>query len=138
VLADDLAACAEVAARIDIPVATGENNYTRFEFRDLIERRAARYLMPDICRANGFSETLKIGRLAAAHQIAVSPHVVHELSLQVAGALSNGFLVEWIDWVPDDLFAQMPVMDHGDFLIPDRPGHGMALAPGAERKYRID
>ncbi len=34
-------------------------------------------------------------------------------------ALSNGFLVEWIDWVPDDLFAQMPVMDHGDFLIPD-------------------
>jgi L-alanine-DL-glutamate epimerase-like enolase superfamily enzyme len=138
VLADDLAACAEVAARIDIPVATGENNYTRFEFRDLIERRAARYLMPDICRANGFSETLKIGRLAAAHQIAVSPHVVHELSLQVAGALSNGFLVEWIDWVPDDLFAQMPVMDHGDFLIPDRPGHGMALAPGAERKYRAE
>ena len=138
VLADDLAACAEVAARIDIPVATGENNYTRFEFRDLIERRAARYLMPDICRANGFSETLKIGRLAAAHQIAVSSHVVHELSLQVAGALSNGFLVEWIDWVPDDLFAQMPVMDHGDFLIPDRPGHGMALAPEAERKYRID
>jgi L-alanine-DL-glutamate epimerase-like enolase superfamily enzyme len=64
--------------------------------------------------------------------------VVHELSLQVAGALSNGFLVEWIDWVPDDLFAQMPVMDHGDFLIPDRPGHGMALAPGAERKYRAE
>jgi L-alanine-DL-glutamate epimerase-like enolase superfamily enzyme len=138
VLADDLAACAEVAARIDIPVATGENNYTRFEFRDLIERRAARYLMPDVCRANGFSETLKIGRLAAAHQIAVSPHVVHELSLQVAGALGNGFLVEWIDWVPDDLFAQMPVMDRGDFLIPNRPGHGMALAPGAERKYRAD
>ena len=138
VLADDLAACAEVAARIDIPVATGENNYTRFEFRDLIERRAARYLMPDVCRANGFSETLKIGRLAAAHQVAVSPHVVHELSLQVAGALANGFLVEWIDWVPEDLFAQMPVMDRGDFLIPDRPGHGMALAPGAERKYRAD
>src|SRR6266852_3999308 len=137
VLADDIAACAEVAHAIRIPVATGENNYTRFEFRDLIERGAARYLMPDVCRANGFSETLRIGRLAAAHQIAVSPHVVHELSLQVAGALSNGFLVEWIDWVPDDLFAQMPVMDHGDFLIPDRPGHGMALAPGAERKYRI-
>ena len=136
VLADDLAACAEVAARIEIPVATGENNYTRFEFRDLIERRAARYLMPDICRANGFSETLKIGRLAAAHQVAVSPHVVHELSLQVAGALSNGFLVEWIDWVPDDLFEQMPVMEGGDFLIPDRPGHGMTLAPGAEKKYR--
>ena len=92
--------------------------------------------MPDVCRANGFSETLKIGRLAAAHQIAVSPHVVHELSLQVAGALSNGFLVEWIDWVPDDLFAEMPAWTTATSCIPDRPGHGMALAPGAERKYR--
>ena len=41
VLADDIAACAEVARAIRIPVATGENNYTRFEFRELIERRAA-------------------------------------------------------------------------------------------------
>src|ERR1700730_6411796 len=137
-LADDLAACAEVARAIRIPVATGENNYTRFEFRELIHRRAARHLMPDVCRANGYTETLKIGRLASAHQVAVSPHVVHELSLQVAGALSNGFLVEWIDWVPEDLFAEMPVLEGGDFLIPDRPGHSMALAPEAERKYLID
>src|SRR2546427_522578 len=80
VLADDMAACAEVSEKIGIPVATGENNYTRYEFRELIERRAARYLMPDVCRANGYSETLRIARLAAAHSVAVSPHVVHELS----------------------------------------------------------
>lgn len=137
VLADDLAACAEVAHAIRIPVATGENNYTRYEFRELCERRAARYLMPDVCRANGFSETLRIGHLAAAHQLAVSPHVVHELSLHVVGALSNGFLVEFIDWTPPDLFADMPRCEEGHFRIPERPGHGMALAPGAERKYRV-
>ena len=136
VLADDLAACAEVAHAIRIPVATGENNYTRYEFRELCERRAARYLMPDVCRANGFSETLRIGHLAAAHQLAVSPHVVHELSVHVVGALSNGFLVEFIDWTPPDLFADMPRCEEGHFRIPERPGHGMALAPGAERKYR--
>jgi L-alanine-DL-glutamate epimerase-like enolase superfamily enzyme len=137
VLADDLVACAEVAHGIRIPVATGENNYSRFEFRELIERRAARYLMPDVCRANGFSETLRIGRLAAAHQVAVSPHVVHELSLHVVGALSNGFLVEFIDWTPPDLFVEMPRCEDGQFRIPDRPGHGMALASGAERKFRL-
>lgn len=137
VLADDLAACAEVAHAIRIPVATGENNYTRYEFRELCERRAARYLMPDVCRANGFSETLRIGHLAAAHQLAVSPHVVHELSLHVVGALSNGFLVEFIDWTPPDLFADIPRCEEGHFRIPERPGHGMALAPGAERKYRV-
>jgi L-alanine-DL-glutamate epimerase-like enolase superfamily enzyme len=136
VLADDPAACAEVAAKINIPVATGENNFTRYEFRELIERRAARYLMPDVCRANGYSETLRIGHLAAAHQLAVAPHVAHELSLQVCGALSNGFLVEYMDWVPPDLFEEMPACKDGAFRIPDKPGHGMALARGAVEKYR--
>jgi len=136
VLADDAAACAEVSQRIKIPVATGENNYTRYEFRDLIERKAARYLMPDVCRANGFSETLKIGHLAAAHGVALSPHVVHELSLHVVGALANGFLVEFMDWAPPDLFEQMPECKGGRFRIPDRPGHGMALARGAIDRYR--
>jgi L-alanine-DL-glutamate epimerase-like enolase superfamily enzyme len=137
VLADDLAACAEVAQAIRIPVATGENNYTRYEFRELIERRAARYVMPDVCRANGFSETLRIGHLAAAHGVKISPHVVHELSLQVAGALDNAFLVEFIDWTPPDLLTGMPVCEDGHFRVPDRPGHGLDLHPDAERKYRM-
>src|SRR6266436_2142446 len=137
VLADDIAACAEVAHAIRIPVATGENNYTRFEFRELIERRAARYLMPDVCRANGYTETMRIGQLAAAHQVALSPHVVHELSLHVAAALPNSFLVEWIDWVPADLFEGMPKCEGGAFRISDRPGHGISLTADAEKKYRL-
>jgi L-alanine-DL-glutamate epimerase-like enolase superfamily enzyme len=136
VLADDPAGCAEVARSIAIPVATGENNYTRFEFRDLVERRAASYLMPDVCRANGFSETLRIGHHAAAHQVALAPHVVHELSIQVVGALSNGFIVEFIDWAPPDLFEEMPQCADGSFRIPDRPGHGIALSKGAKDRYR--
>src|SRR5688500_3796151 len=137
VLADDLAACAEVARAIRIPVATGENNYTRYEFREAIERRAATYLMPDVCRANGFTETLRIGALAAAHQVAVSAHVVHELSLHVACAMPNAFLVEFIDWTPSDLFEGMPRCEDGAFRISERPGHGIALAPDAEKKYRM-
>src|SRR5258706_381591 len=136
VVADDLAACEEVSKKIGIPVATGENNYTRYEFRDLVERKAARYLMPDVCRANGYSEVLKIGHLAAAHQVAVSPHVVYELSIQICGALSNGFLVELMDWMPPDLFEELPQCKDGEIRIPERPGHGMTLARGAIEKYR--
>jgi D-arabinonate dehydratase len=137
VLADDLAACAEVARAIRIPVATGENNYTRFEFREAVERRAATYLMPDVCRANGFSETLRIGALAAAHQVAVSPHVVHELSVHVAAAMPNAFLVEFIDWMPSDVLDGMPRCEDGAFRVADRPGHGLTLSADAERKYRM-
>jgi D-arabinonate dehydratase len=135
-LADDIKGVAEIQKSIKIPVATGENNYTRWEFRDLIELGAARYLMPDVCRALGYSETMRIGRMAAAHSVLVSPHVVHELSLHIIGALPNAFLVEFIDWAPPDLFEDMPKCKDGQFRIPDRPGHGMSLARGAREKYR--
>jgi L-alanine-DL-glutamate epimerase-like enolase superfamily enzyme len=135
VLADDLAGCAEVARAIRIPVATGENNYTRFEFRDLAERRAARYFMPDVGRANGFSETLRIGQLAAAYGIRVTPHVLHELSSHVAGALANAWLVEWIDWVPEDLFERRPAIEGGSVVIPNEPGHGMGIQAEAFERY---
>ena len=91
--------------------------------------------MPDVCRANGFSETLKIGHLAAAHGVAVSPHVVHEISLHVVGALQNGFLVEYMDWAPPDLFeehARVPrrTLPHPR---PARPRHG----PRARRDRQV-
>jgi len=136
VLADDYAGMAEVAATIRIPVAAGENHYTRWEFKELLERRAAKYLMPDVCRANGFSETLRIGRLAAAHGVALTPHLIHEISIHVVGALANGFLVEFMDWAPPDLFAELPECRDGLIRIPDRPGHGMSLHPKAIEKYR--
>ena len=138
VSADDISLCSEVARNISIPVATGENNYTRYEFRDLIERKAARYLMPDVCRANGFSETLKIGHLAAAHGVAVSPHVAYEISIQVAAALSNAFLVELMDWMPPDLFEDIPACRDGMIRLPERPGHGMTLHKNAIANYRTE
>jgi hypothetical protein len=75
-------------------------------------------------------------QLAAAHQIAFTPHVPHELSLHVLGALSNGFLAEYIAWAPSDLFEGMPRCEDGHFRIPDRPSHGISLAPEAARRYR--
>ena len=136
VSSDDNLSCSAVSQAINIPVATGENHYNRYEFRDLIEKKAATYLMPDVCRANGFSETLKIAHLAAAHGIAVSPHVVYEISIQISGAISNGFLVELMDWMPPDLFVELPECKDGHIRILERPGHGMVLHKDAVPKYR--
>ena len=136
VLADDYDGYAEVARSIRIPIAGGENHYTRWEFKQLFDRKAIQYAMPDVCRANGFSETLRIGRLAAAHGVALTPHLIHEIAVHVVGALSNGFLVEFMDWAPPDLFAELPECKDGFIRIPNRPGHGMALHPKAIEKYR--
>jgi L-alanine-DL-glutamate epimerase-like enolase superfamily enzyme len=136
VLADDIDGYEEVARSIRIPIAAGENHYTRWEFKQLLDRKAVKFLMPDVCRANGFTETLRIGKLGAAYGAMLSPHLIHEISIHVVGALSNGFLVEFMDWAPPDLFEQVPECKDGVIRIADRPGHGMALHSKAIEKYR--
>jgi len=50
--------------------------------------------------------------------------------------IGDGFLVEFMDWAPPDLFAELPECKDGFIRIPNRPGHGMALHPKAIEKYR--
>ncbi|MBM3558652.1 MAG: mandelate racemase/muconate lactonizing enzyme family protein [Alphaproteobacteria bacterium] len=138
VLADNIDQCAEVAMSISIPVATGENEYTRYGFRDLIATKAAQYLNPDIHRCGGFSEMMKISHLAAAYDIKVAPHLVPELSVSVLVAIPNGSLVEVLAGSPEDLWEDMPKIVDGHMAPPDRPGHGMEFSAGAVKRYTVD
>jgi len=135
VLADNIAECAEVALSIPIPVATGENEYTRYGFRDLIEAKAAHYLNPDIHRAGGFSEMLKISHLAAAHNVKIAPHLVPELSIHVLVSIPNAALVEYLAGSPDDLWVEPVEIVGGMMSPPNRPGHGMEFSPEALSRY---
>ena len=82
VQAYDLAGSARVAAELDTPIASGETEYTRYGFQDMIERRAADIFMPDLERVGGVSEWIKVAHMAAAVDIPVSPHIFTEHSLQ--------------------------------------------------------
>lgn len=137
VLADNIAECAEVARAIRTPVATGENEYTRYGFRDLIDAKAAQYLNPDIHRVGGFSEMMKISHLAAAYNVKIAPHLVPELSIQVMAAIPNGALVEVLAGSPDDLFRDPIEVVDGTITLPDRPGHGVEFSKEAIKRYAI-
>src|SRR5207247_933050 len=58
-------------------------------------------------------------------------------AVRMPAALPHSFLVEFIDWTPGDLFEGRPKCEGGAFRVPDRPGHGIALGPDAEKKYRL-
>ena len=75
VSADNIAGLAEVRRATDIPIATGENEQTRFGFRDLIAARAVDILQPDIAIAGGLTECQRICGLASAHELTVAPHL---------------------------------------------------------------
>ena len=71
---DDFDGYAELTAKSDVPIATGEHEYTRWGFKRFIDQEALDILQPDIYWAGGLSETLKIAAYATAHDLITIPH----------------------------------------------------------------
>ena len=130
--------CAAVARAIPIPVATGENEYSRFGFRDLITAGAAQFLNPDVHRCGGFSEMQKISHLAAAYNVRIAPHLVPELSVHMLVSIPNADLVEVLAGSPRDLFEHPVEVVDGALEAPMRPGHGVAFTAEALKRYATD
>jgi D-galactarolactone cycloisomerase len=64
-----------VRAALDVPIAGGEAEFTRWGFRDLIEGACVDIAQPDLCVSGGFTEFLRINAIASAHGVQVIPHV---------------------------------------------------------------
>jgi hypothetical protein len=100
---------AKVVDAVDVPVAAGEHEYTRWQFRDLIERANPAVLQPDLVKCAGISEAVKIAALASAHHKLPVPRQtqptigqaanLHDASVFVAGEtaqeLSHGWGSNW-------------------------------------------
>lgn len=137
VQAYDLEGSARVAAEIDTPIASGETEYGRYGFRDMLERKSADVLMPDLERVGGVTEWVRVAHMAAAYDVPVSPHIFSEHSLQLCGAISNVTYAEHMPWFAG-LFQERIEMVDGDLLIPDRPGMGFRFDPDAVERYADD
>lgn len=74
ILFDNADTMAEFARSVRVPVATGEQLYTRWEFRALLEQNAVGIIQPDICHAGGLSELRKIAAMAETYYVTLAPH----------------------------------------------------------------
>ena len=136
VKAYDLAGSARVAAELDTPIASGETEFTRYGFQDMLERGSADILMPDLERVGGVSEWMKVAHMASALDVPVSPHIFTEHSLQLCAAAANVNYSEHMPWFTE-LFQERMEMDEGNILIPDRPGMGFNFDPDAVGKFAV-
>jgi L-alanine-DL-glutamate epimerase-like enolase superfamily enzyme len=134
VAAHDLEASAEVARGITMPLASGENEYTRHGFARMIAMRAADILMPDLQRVGGPSEFLKVAALAATHGKPISSHLFPEQSLQLLGAIDGVHSLEHLSWYAP-LYSESLEMVGGEVLVPDRPGWGFSFDPAALKRF---
>jgi len=146
VSADNLAGLAEVRRATDIPIATGENEQTRFGFRDLIAAGAVDILQPDIAIAGGITECQRIAALAAAHELTVAPHLWGSAILFAAGlhlcvATPCATVVEFTrgeNPLLHELVEETFALVDGHVLAPERPGLGLTLRRDFVRAITVD
>ncbi|MCC6176972.1 MAG: galactonate dehydratase [Chloroflexi bacterium] len=132
---ENIDALADLRARSPIPIATGEMLYTKFQFRELLEKRAADIIQPDICVAGGILECKKIAALAEANYVTVAPHnpmgpLATAVNVHFSASTPN-FLI--LEYTPDDtgdrrnLLREPLVVKDGYLEVPEGPGFGVAL-----------
>lgn len=136
VCAENLDALAEARREINLPIVTGEALYTKAEFRDVFEKRAADIINPDICNCGGILELKEIAAMAEAYYVVVSPHNYNSTTIglaatiQLAAAIPNFLITEY--FVNFEEMGQK-VADHpllptnGYIALPTGPGLGVNL-----------
>jgi len=139
VLADDIEGLAAIARAIDIPVATGEHEYSKYGFRELIARGGADIVQPDIGRVGGVTEWIKVAHLAHAFNLPVAPHAFQVIHLHVTCATPNLRIVEYLG-VSEEfdklVYTDFPEPVDGMWSpYPDKPGLGLELNPDAVKQY---
>jgi L-alanine-DL-glutamate epimerase-like enolase superfamily enzyme len=135
VTADDKIGLAEVRRASSVPIATGESEFTRHDFREIAELRGADVLQPDLAIAGGLTEGVRIAAIASAYNLRLAPHLwsgapAFAAGLALAASQSAGFILEYSlganPLLHELVHEKFPVID-GQVEIPDRPGLGITI-----------
>ena len=130
VFADDIPGLAKFKRGTDIPLATGEHEYTKFGVRDLLVSEAADIVQVDGARVGGYTELVKCAALTQAWNVKLAPHAMENIHLHFAAATSNVLFLERLlifEGVSNRVFKNAPVPVHGIIEVPKLPGLGLAL-----------
>jgi L-alanine-DL-glutamate epimerase-like enolase superfamily enzyme len=143
VSADDKAGMAEVRRSSSVPISAGESEFTRHDFREICELRAADVLQPDLAIAGGLTEGLRISALASAFNLRLAPHLwsgapAFAAGLHLAATQSAGFILEYSlghNPMLHDLIEESFPVENGHVAIPDRPGLGITVRESFLEQY---
>jgi galactonate dehydratase len=126
---------AEIARSTHLPIATGERVFTKWGFREILEKKAATILQPDLCHAGGITEVRLIAGMAEAYYATIAPHnplgpISLAACIQLAASIPN-FLCQEHRTLGEGYLRQPFVARQGFVNIPTRPGLGIELDDNA-------
>ncbi|MGG1554071.1 galactonate dehydratase [Paenibacillus ferrarius] len=122
---------ATIARATSIPIATGERLYSRWDFRDVLEKQAAAIVQPDLAHCGGISEARRIASMAEVYYAGFAPHnplgpINLAASLQVAAHASN-FLAQEHVTLGEEYLCEPFVCNNGYIELSRKPGLGIEL-----------
>jgi L-alanine-DL-glutamate epimerase-like enolase superfamily enzyme len=128
--ADDLDAHRRLREAVDVPIALGENLHTIYRFREFIQAGAVDVVQPNVCRVGGITPFLRIVELARCYGVAVAPHLLPDISGQLAAAMTDSTMVEDIEDASFGglglLSGEPPVvLGRGELTLRGLPGLGL-------------
>ncbi len=128
---------AKLVDAVNVPVAAGEHEYTRWQFRDLIEQANVDILQPDLVKCAGISEAVKIAALASAYHRPLCPHqtqptigqaaTLHYTSVFVDNDMAQELTEGGHKSPLQDLFKSPLEYKDGRMTVPDAPGLGLEV-----------
>jgi galactonate dehydratase len=123
---------ADIAHGTHIPIAAGERIFTKWGFRELLEKKAASILQPDLCHAGGITEGRLIAGMAEAYYVPIAPHnpmgpISLAAGLQLAGSIPNFLIQEQVSLGEGYLKNPFVLQKDGTVLLPEKPGLGVEL-----------
>ena len=126
---------ADIARSTYIPIATGERVFTKWGFREVLEKKAATILQPDLCHAGGITECRLIAGMAEAYYASIAPHnplgpISLAAGLHLAASIPN-FLCQEQSSLGEGYLKKPFVVRDGYVDIPTGPGLGVELDDAA-------
>lgn len=125
IIPDDVAGHARIVAEGGLPIATGENLRSLYEFKALIAAGGVTYPEPDVTNCGGITTFMKVAHLAEAYNLPVTSHGAHDVSVHLLAACPNRSFLEIHGFGLDRYMASPLVLRDGNAIAPDRPGHGI-------------
>lgn len=122
----------DIARGTHIPIATGERLFTKWGFREILEKGAASIIQPDLCHAGGITEGRIIAGMAEAYYVPIAPHnpmgpISLAVGLQLAASVPNFLVQEQVSLGEGYLKVPFKLEKDGCVLIPRGPGLGIEL-----------
>jgi L-alanine-DL-glutamate epimerase-like enolase superfamily enzyme len=138
ILADDHIGYETLARAVNVPLAAGETHYNRFEFADLIHRRAIGFVQADVHRSGGVTEWMRIAHLAQTYNLPMCPHGPEDLHTHLVCGVLNGYIIEHIDRrKAKPSLTEHRISKDGYFTPSQTPGHGVQYLPEVLARTKV-